>query len=116
MSEAVIITEAARAQMIAYLRRQDLTTLHFGVSGKGCGGFSYVIQPYEIDRDGAPALRIALEDIDEKSSRELIIDVQSFIFVLGTTIDWRESAMGGAYVFSNPQAQSTCGCGTSFSV
>lgn len=79
----------------------------FSVNGGGCNGFEYNFEPIEkisnekntITEDGLSV------EVCEKS----------IFYLLGTIVDWKEDNMGKGFSFENPMAQSSCGCGTSFS-
>ena len=79
------------------------------VQGGGCSGFQY---GFTLDDQGAQ------EDdfVIEKDGVELLIDAMSSQYVQGAEVDWKEDAMGAQFAIRNPNAQTTCGCGSSFSV
>jgi iron-sulfur cluster assembly protein len=107
----ITVTENASKQMQKLLTAQyrDASGLRVGVKAGGCSGFEYVFAwepaPRENDLvfDGPNGVRIW---IDARSHR--ILD--------GTTLDYDTSLLSRGFVFENPHAKSTCGCGTSFSV
>ena len=81
--------------------------LRLGVQGGGCSGLSYNIrfdtQPRERDR------------IFQFSDVRVFVDPKSFIYLHGMILDYQETLMQQGFVFVNPQATKSCGCGTSFS-
>ena len=81
--------------------------LRLGVQGGGCSGLSYNVrfdtQPRERDR------------IFQFSDIRVFVDPKSFIYLNGMTLDYQETPMQQGFVFVNPQASKSCGCGTSFS-
>lgn len=79
------------------------------VQGGGCSGFQY---GFTLDDQGAQ------EDdfVIEKDGVELLVDAMSSQYVQGAEVDWKEDAMGSQFAIKNPNAQTTCGCGSSFSV
>lgn len=78
------------------------------VSGGGCSGFQYGFTFDEsINEDDA---------VMEKNGVTLLIDPMSFQYLVGAEIDYQESIEGAQFVIKNPNAVSTCGCGSSFSV
>jgi iron-sulfur cluster assembly protein len=81
--------------------------LRVGVQGGGCSGLSYNIrfdsQPRERDRI------FQFEDV------RVFVDPKSFIYLHGMTLDYQETLMQQGFVFVNPNASKSCGCGTSFS-
>ncbi len=81
--------------------------LRVGVVGGGCSGFSYKIEFGEQkEKDNV----IELEGI------KVLIDPKSSIYLKGITLDYRDGLNGKGFVFDNPNAKNTCGCGESFSV
>ena len=85
----------------------DQGGLRLGVQGGGCSGLSYVIkfdtQPRERDR------------VFQYGDVRVFVDPKSFIYLHGMVLDWEETLMQRGFVFSNPNAKKSCGCGTSFS-
>jgi len=78
------------------------------VQGGGCSGFQYGFTfDEEINED---------DFVIKHPGIELLIDAMSMQYLEGATIDYKEELMGSSFVINNPQAQSTCGCGSSFSV
>jgi iron-sulfur cluster assembly protein len=81
--------------------------LRLGVQGGGCSGLSYNIrfdtQPRERDR------------VFEFEGVRVFVDPKSFLYLSGMTLDYEETLMRQGFVFNNPHAQKSCGCGSSFS-
>ncbi|MCC7548774.1 MAG: iron-sulfur cluster insertion protein ErpA [Burkholderiales bacterium] len=77
------------------------------VSGGGCSGFQYGFTFDEAATDDDTAM--------VKNGVTLLIDAMSFQYLAGAEIDYQESAEGAQFVIKNPNASSTCGCGSSFS-
>lgn len=80
--------------------------LRLGVKGGGCAGFSYVLE-FDTPKDNDNIYTI--EGID------IIIDKAQEIYLWGTELDFRHGLDNRGFIFNNPNATSTCGCGTSFS-
>jgi len=111
----ISVTENAASQIHKLLAKKndeqyaEATGLRVGVKAGGCSGFEYVFgrepAPRENDLvfDGPPGVRVW---VDPRSHR--LLD--------GTTLDYDTTLMSRGFVFQNPQAKSTCGCGTSFTV
>jgi iron-sulfur cluster insertion protein len=79
------------------------------VEGGGCSGFNYGFTFDEsINEDD---FTIPLSSVEN-----VLVDAMSAQYLAGATIDWKEDLSGSQFVISNPQAQTTCGCGSSFSV
>ena len=85
------------------------THLRVMVVGGGCSGMSYKLGfENDLPKDS--------DKIFEKDGVKLVIDPKSFLFLSGTTLDFSDGLNGTGFVFSNPNAKRTCGCGSSFSV
>ena len=78
------------------------------VQGGGCSGFSYGFTFDEIQNED--------DFVVEKDGVTMIIDAMSMQYLSGATIDYKEDLTGSNFNITNPNAQSTCGCGSSFSV
>lgn len=84
------------------------SNLRVKVVGGGCSGMSY-----KLGFDNDP---IAPSDkVFEKDGVQVICDGKSFLYLAGTTLDFTDGLNGTGFVFSNPNAKRTCGCGSSFS-
>ena len=82
--------------------------LRVKVEGGGCSGFQYNLS-YDIWDDGDVGFNV-------KDIFKIIVDKRSFLYVAGSQITYEEWVMGNGFVISNPKANSTCGCGESFSI
>lgn len=109
---AILLSELAAKEIKSIIADQNLpadkTFLRVGVKGGGCSGFSYLL---DLTED-APA------DTDEEvecNGVKILIDQKSMLYLDGTEIDFRDEVMGRGFVFKNPNATSSCGCGSSFS-
>jgi iron-sulfur cluster assembly protein len=78
------------------------------VVGGGCSGMSY-----KLGFDNQPAA--ANDKVFEKDGVKVIVDQKSFLFLSGTELDFTDGLNGTGFVFKNPNAKRTCGCGSSFS-
>lgn len=86
----------------------DPVSLRVGVKGGGCSGLTYDLS---VDSD------VRDEDkVIEQYGVTILIDKKSYIFLAGTTLDYSGGLNGKGFEFYNPNAKTTCGCGTSFSV
>jgi iron-sulfur cluster assembly protein len=83
--------------------------LRIGIKAGGCSGLSYTFAWEAAPRDGD---QIFTGPDDAK----VFVDPKSYEFIKGTTLDYDTSLVSKGFIFSNPNAKSTCGCGTSFSV
>ncbi len=78
------------------------------VQGGGCSGFQYGFTLDEAQNEDD--FDFVYEDV------KVVVDSMSMQYLQGSSIDYREDLMGASFVINNPQAQTTCGCGSSFSV
>lgn len=107
----VEITEAAKTKIVDLLIDENNPKLFLRtfVQGGGCSGFSY---GFTFDEDiNEDDFEFAL---DEKF--KCVIDSMSMQYMTGATIDYKEELVGSSFTINNPNAQTTCGCGSSFSV
>jgi len=107
---AVSLTEAAIKQVKELKRAQNLgdeVFLRMGVRGGGCSGLSYAL---EFDTEKTPHDREF-----EIDGIKVVVDKKSYLYLNGTTLDYVQQGLTGGFTFLNPNAKSTCGCGTSFS-
>ena len=81
--------------------------LRLGVLGGGCSGLSYQFK-------FAPEPR-ARDHVFEFEDVKIFVDPKSILFLDGMTLDWQDSLIQSGFVFHNPHATKSCGCGTSFS-
>ena len=78
------------------------------VTGGGCSGFQYVFTFDEVAADD--------DTVIDKNGVTLLVDPMSYQYLVGAEIDYTEGLEGSQFVIKNPNAASTCGCGSSFSV
>jgi iron-sulfur cluster assembly protein len=108
---AINLTEAAAREIKSIIQEQKLpdvaTKLRVGVKGGGCSGFSYTLDLTE---------ETANESDEEVESHgvKILCDQRALIYLTGVEIDFKDEVMGRGFVFKNPNATSTCGCGSSF--
>lgn len=107
MSVSLSPSAAARVAAIA-ARKAARPALRLSVDGGGCAGFQY---RFALAEDVAPDDHVA-----ETDGVTLLVDEVSLPFVEGAVVDYVENLGGAAFTVVNPNAQSSCGCGTSFSV
>ncbi|MYB89184.1 MAG: iron-sulfur cluster insertion protein ErpA [Proteobacteria bacterium] len=106
---SLVFTDAAAnkvKQLIEEEDNQDLKLRVF-VSGGGCSGFQYGFTFDENFQDGDTSV--------ENGGITLLVDPMSFQYLMGAEIDYTEGLEGAQFVIRNPNAQTTCGCGSSFS-
>ncbi len=102
-------TEAAANKVKGLIEEEknDNLKLRVFVSGGGCSGFQYGFTFDEAINDGDTEV--------EKNGVTLLIDPMSFQYLVGADIDYTEGLEGSQFVIRNPNAKTTCGCGSSFS-
>ena len=110
---AITLTESAASRIQEYIKSENLpngeTRLRVGVKGGGCSGFSYLL---DLTADPAGEFDEELET----SGVKVLIDQKSALYLEGTVIDYvSEGPLREGFVFKNPNATSSCGCGSSFS-
>ena len=107
---AVTLSENATKQVKQLKEAQklpDTVFLRMGVKGGGCSGMSYSL---EFDSEMGPH-----DKEFEIDGIKVVVDKKSYIYLNGTTLDYVQQGLTGGFTFVNPQAKSSCGCGTSFS-
>jgi iron-sulfur cluster insertion protein len=110
MPEPIVFTDSAAAKvadLIAEEGNPDLKLRVF-VQGGGCSGFQYGFTFDEITNDD--------DTVMSKNGVSLLIDPMSYQYLVGAEIDYKEDLQGAQFVIKNPNASTTCGCGSSFSV
>lgn len=109
-NNTVQLSEAAAARVAHLVARQGdpALKLRLSVNGGGCSGFQY---KFDFDREAQPD-----DMVVTTGEATLLVDAVSLPFLDGAVVDYVESLAGAAFQVKNPNAQSSCGCGTSFSV
>ena len=105
----ITMTEIAISKVKALSEQEENKgkALRFFVEGGGCSGFQYSLK---------------FDDVQETDTKlefdgvSIVIDAESVDYLKGTAIDWTESLQGEGFKISNPNAKSSCGCGSSFEV
>ena len=106
---ALALTEKANQHVKKLMEDQNLhgVFLRMGVKGGGCSGLSYSL---EFDSELGPHDKKF--DVD---GVQMVCDAKSYLYLNGVTLDYVTEGLQGGFTFINPQAKSSCGCGTSFS-
>jgi len=91
----------------AFAREKVSGGLRLGVLGGGCSGLSY---QFKFDQRARPT-----DHVFEFGDVKVFVDPKSILFLDGMTLDWKDSLIHSGFVFENPHAKKSCGCGTSFS-
>lgn len=110
LPDPLVFTDSAASKVKQLITDEDNAELMLRVfiSGGGCSGFQYGFTFDESISDG--------DTVVEKEGVRLLIDPMSIQYLTGAEIDYSESLEGAQFVIRNPNAQTTCGCGSSFSV
>lgn len=107
----IAVTETAAREIRTIIQQQELdmekVRLRVGVKGGGCSGFSYLLDLTENQKE--------TDEVFDQHGIKVICDPKSYLYLNGTTIDFKDEIMGRGFVFQNPNASTTCGCGSSFS-
>jgi iron-sulfur cluster assembly protein len=133
----VTVTDSAAREIDSIIRQQGLDAekirLRVGVKGGGCSGFSYLLDLTEVQKDSDEVWEYSFRRGEKSFSRiaegegavavaspdlfvlRVICDPKSYLYLNDTVIDFKDEIMGRGFVFNNPNATSSCGCGSSFS-
>lgn len=106
---SLVFSDAAAAKVKSLIEEEsnDALKLRVFISGGGCSGFQYGFTFDESINDG--------DMVIEKGGVTLLVDPMSFQYLAGAEIDYSEGLEGAHFVIRNPNATTTCGCGSSFS-
>ncbi|HMT91891.1 iron-sulfur cluster insertion protein ErpA [uncultured Thiothrix sp.] len=109
MASPLVFTNAAAAKVKQLIDEENnpALMLRVFVTGGGCSGFQYGFTFDEAEGDG--------DTMVENGGVKLLIDPMSFQYMVGAEIDYTEGLEGAQFVIRNPNATTTCGCGSSFS-
>lgn len=105
------VSEAAKSHAIELMKNENKpegTFIRVGVEGGGCSGLSYKL---EFDNQLKEN-----DQVFEDKGIQIVVDRKSFLYLVGTELDYSGGLNGKGFVFINPNAARTCGCGESFSV
>ena len=107
---SIALSESAAKEIKKIINENSLPTaetrLRVGVKGGGCSGLSYSL---EFDSElGKHDKKFDLDGI------QVVCDTKSYLYLNGTTLDYVTQGLTGGFTFVNPNAKSSCGCGTSF--
>lgn len=106
----IYISLKAAKRIRENLERENMPSggLRLGVKGGGCSGFSYVMRFEPEKRAG--------DKVFEEHGGRIFVDMKSYLYLKGTTLDWQGSMLQQSFTFINPNASKTCSCGLSFTV
>jgi iron-sulfur cluster assembly protein len=107
----IVVTEKALARIRVVMAKENISPtaggLRLGVQGGGCSGLTY-----NVRFDSKARARDRVYDYD---GVHVFVDPKSYIYLKGMVLDWEETLLQRQFVFKNPNASKSCGCGTSFS-
>jgi iron-sulfur cluster assembly protein len=107
----ITVTDAAKQHALSLMQnenRSEGTFIRVGVEGGGCSGLMYNLS-FDADmKEG--------DQVFEDKGIKIVVDKKSFLYLVGTQLDYTGGLNGKGFVFVNPNASRTCGCGESFSV
>ena len=107
----ITVSENAKKHALELMRqenRPENSFIRVGVEGGGCSGLSYKLEFDHETREG--------DQVFEDKGIKIAVDKKSFLYLIGTELDYSGGLNGKGFVFNNPNASRTCGCGESFSV
>lgn len=111
-AKTILVTDKALGKIRAVLAKEHIAPevggLRLGVQGGGCSGLTYNVR-FDTQQD-------VHDHIFHFGEVRVFVDPKSFIYLQGMTLDYQETLLQQGFVFINPNASKSCGCGTSFSV
>ncbi|WP_331345837.1 iron-sulfur cluster insertion protein ErpA [Cellvibrio sp. UBA7661] len=108
--QVVIVTDSAIAKVRSLIEEEDNPDLKLRVyvTGGGCSGFQYGFTFDEAVADD--------DSVVEREGVKVVVDAMSYPYLVGAIVNYEEGLQGSKFVIQNPNASSTCGCGSSFSI
>jgi iron-sulfur cluster assembly protein len=107
----ITVSESAKEKVFNLMREENRpqnSIIRVGVAGGGCSGLSYQLEFDTTLKEG--------DQVFEDKGIKIAVDKKSFLYLVGTELDYTGGLNGKGFVFNNPNASRTCGCGESFSV
>ncbi len=106
------VSETAKIKVEALMKEDGFNPktdfVRVGVKSGGCSGLSYDLK-FDKNQDES-------DKLFEDNGIKIVVDTKSFLYLIGTTLDYSGGLNGSGFVFNNPNANRTCGCGESFSL
>ena len=106
------VSETAKIKVEALMKEDGFNPktdfVRVGVKSGGCSGLSYDLK-FDKNQDKN-------DKLFENNGIKIVVDTKSFLYLIGTTLDYSGGLNGSGFVFNNPNANRTCGCGESFSL
>lgn len=110
VQQDIHVSDVAIKEIRTIMKDQNIPEnycLRIGIKGGGCSGFSYSLAFDE--QSGENDLAFTFDDV------KVVVDYKSMLYLKGVTLDFQDGLNGRGFVFNNPNATRTCGCGSSFS-
>lgn len=106
----ITVTESAKKQALRLMEDEgkDGYFIRVGVDGGGCSGLMYQLTFDNKEKEGDKEFT--------DNGIKVVVDKKSYLYLIGTTLDFSGGLNGKGFVFNNPNANRTCGCGESFSL
>ena len=107
----ITVSENAKSHALELMKadhKPEGTFIRVGVEGGGCSGLSYKLEFDNVLKDGD-------QQFEDKGIK-IVVDRKSFLYLVGTELEYSGGLNGKGFVFKNPNANRTCGCGESFSL
>lgn len=107
----ITVSENAKQKAINLMREDNKpegSFIRVGVEGGGCSGLSYKLEFDNTIKEG--------DQVFEDKGIKIVVDKKSFLYLVGTELDYSGGLNGKGFIFNNPNASRTCGCGESFAV
>lgn len=105
------VSEQAKTKLLSLMKEeghQDTAFVRVGVTSGGCSGLSYDLGFDTKERED--------DKLFEDNEIKILVNKKSFLYLIGTTLEYSGGLNGKGFVFNNPNASRTCGCGESFAV
>ena len=110
-SSSIVITEKAAKQVLQIMEENKIPnnySLRIAVKGGGCSGFTYNLGFDGEEKDG--------DTLFKEKGLNIVVDGKSLFYLMGMELDFSDGLNGKGFIFNNPNANKTCGCGESFGV
>lgn len=106
----ITVSDSAKDRLLQLLEKENKKNpfVRVGVESGGCSGLSY-----KLDFDDT---KNEEDELIENNGVKLVVNKKSFLYLIGTTLEFSDGLNGKGFVFNNPNASRTCGCGESFSL
>ena len=112
ISTMIKVSETAKSKVLQLMQEDGFDPskdyVRVGVKSGGCSGLSYDLKFDKSQIDG--------DKLFENNGVKIVVDTKSFLYLIGTTLKYSGGLNGAGFVFNNPNANRTCGCGESFSL